>query len=237
MNIANIARATLVAALLMVAAGPLHRFGVISWQVSLGLFVGAALLAGIGACWCLVQLLRRRGGTVTVIAAAAGLAAAAIPLAVVVNSADKPPINDISTDTANPPTFQAIDAAIRGNDVSPIAYNPAFAPQQERAYPDVRPLDLPLEPGQAFDVALAACNKDWQIILADRNAGRIEAVEQSMWWGYKDDIVIRLTKTPLGSRVDMRSKSRVGQSDLGANARRIATYLDRVASEMRKSRA
>lgn len=235
MNPANIARATLVAALLMLAAGPLHRFGVIGWQASLGLFVAAALLAGIGACWCLYQLLRRRGGTVTVIAAAAGFAAVAVPIAVIVNAGDKPPINDISTDTTAPPPFQAIDATLRGPDASPIDYNPAFAPQQARAYPEVRPLDLPVEPGKAFDVALAACEKDWQIILADRAAGRIEAVERSLWWGYRDDIVIRLTATPTGTRVDMRSKSRVGESDLGANARRIAAYLDRVATEMRKA--
>jgi uncharacterized protein (DUF1499 family) len=235
MNPRNIARATLVAALLMLAAGPLHRFGVIGWQASLGLFVAAALLAGIGACWCLYQLLRRRGGTVTVIAAAAGFAAVAVPIAVVINAGDKPPINDISTDTTTPPPFQAIDATLRGAGASPIEYNPAFAPQQERAYPDVRPLDLPVEPGKAFDVALAACEKDWQIILADRAAGRIEAVERSLWWGYRDDIVIRLTATPTGTRVDMRSKSRVGESDLGANARRIAAYLDRVATEMRKA--
>ncbi|WP_017667230.1 DUF1499 domain-containing protein [Sandarakinorhabdus sp. AAP62] len=235
MNPANIARATLVAALLMLGAGPLHRFGVIGWQVSLGLFVGAALLAGIGACWCLYQLLRRRGGTITVIAAAAGFAAVAVPVAVVVNAGDKPPINDISTDTTTPPPFQAIDATLRGADASPIDYNPAFAPEQARAYPEVRPLDLPLEPGKAFDVALAACDPGWQIILADRAAGRIEAVERSTWWGYSDDVVIRLTATPTGTRVDMRSKSRVGQSDLGANAQRIAAYLDRVAAEMRKA--
>ena len=235
MNPANIARATLVAALLMLGAGPMHRFGIIGWQGSLGLFVAAALLAGIGALWCLYQLLRRRGGTITVIAAAAGLAAAAIPVAVVMNASDKPPINDISTDTINPPAFVAIDSALRGGDASPLAYNPAFAPQQVRAYPDVRPLDLPLEPGKAFDVAMAACSQDWQIVQADRAAGRIEAIEQSLWWGYKDDIVIRLTRTAQGTRVDVRSKARVGESDLGANARRIAAYLDRVATEMRKA--
>lgn len=235
MNPANIARATLAAAVLMLAAGPLHRFGVIGWQASLGLFVGAALLAGLGAAWCLFQLLRRRGGTITVIAAAAGFAAAAIPVAVVFNASDKPPINDISTDTSNPPAFVAIDAALRGPDASPLEYNPAFAPQQARAYPLVRPLDLPLDAGKAFDVAMGAVDKDWQIILADRAAGRIEAVERSLWWGYRDDIVIRLTATPTGTRVDVRSKSRVGESDLGANARRIAAYLDRVAAEMRKA--
>ena len=126
---------------------------------------------------------------------------------------------------------------LRGADASPLAYNPAFAPQQERAYPDVRPLDLPVEPGKAFDIAMAACDKNWQIVLADRVAGRIEAVEQSLWWGYRYDIVIRVTPTETGSRVDMRSKSRVGESDLGANARRIAAYLDQLAVQMRKAGA
>lgn len=234
MNPANIARATLVAALLMVLAGPLHRFGVIGWQASLGLFVSAALLAGLGAAWCLYQLLRRKGGTITVIAAAAGFAAAAVPVAVVMNASDKPPINDISTDTASPPAFVAIDAALRGADASPIDYNPAFAAQQARAYPQVRPLDLPVTPDKAFDIALAAADPGWQIILADRPKGRIEAVERSLWWGYRDDIVVRLTATATGTRIDVRSKSRVGESDLGANARRITAYLDRVAAGMRK---
>jgi uncharacterized protein (DUF1499 family) len=235
MSIGNIARATLAAALLVVLAGPLHRFGLIGWQVSLGLFVIAALLAGLGGLWCLWQLLRRRGGTLGVIAAAVGLAAVAVPISVVAGASDKPPINDISTDTIDPPAFQAIDPKLRGPDAGPIEYNPAFAPQQARAYPEVRPLDLPVAPGAAFDLAMKACNPDWQIVRADRASGRIEAVEQSLWWGYRDDIVIRLTPTEAGTRVDMRSKSRVGEGDLGANARRIAAYLDRLAVQMRKA--
>jgi uncharacterized protein (DUF1499 family) len=96
-------------------------------------------------------------------------------------------------------------------------------------------LDLPVPPGQAFDLAMKACDSGWQIVLADRATGRIEAVEQSKWWGFRDDVVIRLTATPTGTRVDVRSKSRVGESDLGANARRIAAYLDRLAVAMRKA--
>jgi uncharacterized protein (DUF1499 family) len=160
-----------------------------------------------------------------------------VPVSVVVGAGDKPPINDISTDTVNPPPFEAIDATLRGPDAGPIEYNPAFAPQQARAYPEVRPLDLPVPPGAAFDLAMKACNPDWQIVRADRATGRIEAVEQSLWWGYRDDIVIRVTPTETGSRVDMRSKSRVGESDLGANARRIAAYLDQLAVQMRKAGA
>jgi uncharacterized protein (DUF1499 family) len=232
----NIARATLAAAVLVLAAGPLLNFGLLPWQAALGLFGASALLAGAGALWCLWQLLRRRGGTVTVIAAAAGLAAAAIPATLVVDAADKPEINDISTDTENPPAFLAIDETLRGTDANPLTYNPAFAPQQARAYPGVRPLDLPVPPGQAFDLALKAAD-GWQIILADRNAGRIEAVARVPWWGFRDDIVIRLTPTPAGTRVDVRSKSRVGNGDLGVNARRIAAYLDRLAEVMRKAGA
>jgi uncharacterized protein (DUF1499 family) len=232
---ANIARATLAAALLVLLAGPLHRFGLVGWQAALGLFAMAALLAGIGAIWCLVQLLRRRGGTITVIAAAVGFAALAAIVSLVVAGADKPPINDISTDTGTPPAFNAINSDVRGPDVSPIGYNPAFAPQQARAYPEIRALDLPVPADQAFDLALAACKQDWQIIATDRAAGRIEAVERSAWWGFSDDVVIRLTTTPTGTRVDVRSKSRVGESDLGANARRIAAYLDRLAELMRKA--
>ncbi|WP_439546947.1 DUF1499 domain-containing protein [Sandarakinorhabdus sp.] len=232
---ANIARATLGAALLVLLAGPLHRFEVLGWLPALGLFAMGAVLAGIGAIWCLVQLLRRRGGTITVVAAAVGFAALAVLVSLIVAGGDKPPINDISTDTGNPPAFVAIDASVRGEDVNPIGYNPAFAPQQARAYPEIRPLDLPVPPDQAFELALAACNKDWQIITANRTAGRIEAVERSGWWGYRDDVVIRVTAAPAGARIDVRSKSRVGEGDFGANARRIAAYLDRLAVLMRKA--
>ncbi|WP_353218473.1 DUF1499 domain-containing protein [Sandarakinorhabdus sp.] len=233
----NIARATLAAAVMVPLAGPLHRFDVLGWQAGLGLFAMAALLAGIGAIWCLVLLLRRRGGTITVMAAAVGLAALAAPVTLVLAAGDKPPINDISTDTVSPPEFVAITADLRGDGASPIGYNPAFAPQQARAYPEIRPLDLPVPPDRAFELALAACNENWQIIASDRAAGRIEAVERGMWWGFRDDVVIRLTGTPAGTRVDVRSKSRVGQSDLGANAKRIAAYLDRLAAGMRKAGA
>lgn len=237
MKAANIARATLAAALLVLLAGPLLNFGLIGWQTSLGLFAAAAVLAGAGGIWCLAQLLRRRGGTVTVIAAAAGLAAAAFPAAIVIDGLDKPLINDISTDTKDPPAFIAIDAMLRGAGANPIDYNPALAPEQARAYPDIRPLDLPVPPPKAFDLALKACDRDWQIILADRAAGRIEAVARVPWWGFRDDVVIRLGPVAGGTRVDVRSKSRVGQGDLGVNARRIAAYLDRLAIVMRKAGA
>ncbi len=232
----RIARATLAASLLVLLAGPLLNFGLIGWQVALGIFAGAAAMAGIGALACLWRLLRRRGGVITVIAAAAGVAAATIPLAIVVMAADKPAINDISTDTTNPPAFIAITAQLRGDDASPPDYNSAFAPVQSRAYPQIRPLDLPLTQDKAFKLALAAC-KGWEIIAADAEQGRIEAVARVPWWGFRDDVVIRLTPIAGGTRIDIRSKSRIGEGDLGVNARRISAWLDRLAASVRKAGA
>jgi uncharacterized protein (DUF1499 family) len=70
----------------------------------------------------------------------------------------------------------------------------------------------------------------WQIVTADKSTGRIEATDTTRWFGFKDDIVVRLTPWGAGTRVDLRSVSRVGRSDIGTNARRIRRYLDRLQS-------
>jgi uncharacterized protein (DUF1499 family) len=68
----------------------------------------------------------------------------------------------------------------------------------------------------------------WEIVAADPAARRIEATDQTFWFGFKDDVVIRLTAADGGTVLDVRSKSRVGRGDVGTNARRIRSYLDRV---------
>jgi uncharacterized protein (DUF1499 family) len=97
---------------------------------------------------------------------------------------------------------------------------------QRKAYPDIIPLMHTVPPDQAFERALAVARRlGWQIIDADKNAGRIEAVATTFWFGFKDDIVIRLKQQNSGSRIDIRSESRVGVSDLGKNAERIRKFL------------
>ena len=84
---------------------------------------------------------------------------------------------------------------------------------------------MPLD--QAFNRALAVAQESgWTIVTADSASGHIEATDTSRWFGFEDDIVIRLTPWGAGTRVDVRSVSRVGQGDVGANARRIRRYLD-----------
>jgi uncharacterized protein (DUF1499 family) len=219
----------MVVALLVLLAGPATKFGFLPWQAGLGIFAVAALLAGIGGLFSGVSLLRRRGGLAAVIAAAAGIAAFAVLMASVVAGRAVPPINDITTDLANPPAFVTITAATRGTDAVPLGYDPSFAAQQAAAYPEVRPLIVALPPAEVFPKLLAAAEAmDWAIVSSDQASGRIEATATVPWWGFKDDIVVVMSPDGVGTRVDVRSKSRVGKSDLGVNAERIQDYLGRV---------
>jgi uncharacterized protein (DUF1499 family) len=225
----RIARATIAAAVLVLLAGPLMAMSILPWQVGLGMFVVAAILAGIGGLFSLIALLRRRGGLMAVIAAAAGVAAFAVPAAIIAMGSSVPPINDITTNPANPPQFIAITAETRGPDAAPLAYDPAFAAQQTAAYPDVKPLIVQLPPAEVFPKMLeAAKSMDWAIVASDPVAGRIEATATVPWWGFKDDIVVVMTPDGTGTRIDVRSKSRVGKSDLGVNAERIKEYLGKI---------
>ncbi|MHB8881064.1 MAG: DUF1499 domain-containing protein [Thermodesulfovibrionales bacterium] len=143
-----------------------------------------------------------------------------------------PRINDITTDTETPPQFIAIRRLLRENEHSTVYGGKEVAAQQQKAYPDIVPLMLPFPPDQAFDRALAvARQRGWQIIDTDKGAGRIEAVDTTFWFGFKDDIVIRLSRHTAGSRVDIRSRSRVGLSDLGKNAERIRRFLREMKKE------
>jgi uncharacterized protein (DUF1499 family) len=226
---ARIARATIAAAVVVLLAGPATRFGLLSWKAGLGLYAVAGLLAGIGALIAVVALLRRRGGRVAVVAAAVGAAAFAVPMTTVVGARAVPPINDITTDPANPPAFVAITAATRGADAAPLTYDPGFAAQQAAAYPAVKPLVVAPPPAEVYPKLLAAAEAmGWEIVSSDAAAGRIEATATMPWWGFKDDVVVVMRPEGTGTRVDVRSKSRVGRSDLGVNAARIEEYLGRI---------
>ncbi len=140
-----------------------------------------------------------------------------------------PRIHDITTDTAHPPEFVAT-LPLRAGAPNPPGYDgKEVAELQRKAYPDIRPLELPVPPQQAFSKALAAAEAmGWEIVAQDPAAGRIEAVATTLWFDFKDDVVIRVAEAGRGSRIDIRSKSRVGRSDIGTNARRIRAYLERL---------
>ena len=154
------------------------------------------------------------------------LVAIAPPLIAFSRAKSVPPIHDISTDTVDPPGFVTL-LEVRNQSPNGSAYGgAAIAEQQRKAYADVKPLDVTSPPGETVQRAIdAARAMKWEVMGSDAAAGRIEATDTTAWFGFKDDIVIRVRPNGGGSRIDVRSVSRVGRSDVGANAARIRDYL------------
>ena len=147
----------------------------------------------------------------------------------VINARSIPEIHNISTDVNDPPVFDEI-VNIRSSDDNPLVYNKdELAEVQLKAYPKVKTLISEINVEDSFDRALVVAKElNWEIVSQNSESGIIEATETTRLWGFKDDIVIRVrASTNAGlTSVDLRSVSRVGRSDLGANAKRITAFLD-----------
>jgi uncharacterized protein (DUF1499 family) len=202
-------------------------FRILAWAV-----VGALL----GAVLSLIGLIgtgkrKKRGRLRAVLGVMVGAVVAGFPATYMVKARSVPAIHDITTDWENPPAFSAI-APIRRGAPNSVEYGGAdVADQQRKAYPDIQPMLLDLPAGPAFDRALDAARlMGWEIVDANPAHGRIEATDTTFWFGFKDDVVVRVSATDTGSRLDIRSLSRVGRSDVGANAARIRAYLATLAS-------
>jgi uncharacterized protein (DUF1499 family) len=215
----------LLAVLLMPAGGLGNRTGVI--PMILALLVGMVGAALLGAAAIIIgTYVAWRGGPKP--SAIGGIVLGLVSVGIfgywLERGFGAPLIHDITTDIANPPTYEAV-VPLRGN-ANTLDYDPQVGAQQQEAYPDIVPLTLPEPPAEAFERALtAAQDLGWQVVSTDRQAARIEAIATTFWYGFKDDVVIRLTSAGAGTRVDVRSVSRLGRNDLETNARRIRRYL------------
>jgi uncharacterized protein (DUF1499 family) len=229
--------AALIGALMVVGAGPAYRlrllglgraFAVIEWGAWLGLaaLVLSAVLASFQR-----RASTRRWPAIILIAAIVGSLTFAIPYAMLRSAKRAPAIHDISTDTANPPRFVAV-VPLRAGAPNSVEYaGEVTASRQHAAYPDIQPMTLGAPPEQAYRRALdVARSMGWQIDASVPAEGRIEATDTTRWFGFKDDIVIRVSPAGTGSRIDVRSESRLGAGDLGKNARRIRAYLRKLES-------
>jgi hypothetical protein len=161
-----------------------------------------------------------------------GLVTAWIPWSWKQRAEQVPPIHDISTDLSDPPVFEAIQP-LRADAPNPSEYGgDSIAEQQREGYPDLGPLTLDAPPEAVFLRAVEAGREmGWEIVESDPDRGRIEATATTPWFGFKDDVVVRIRPERGGSRVDVRSVSRVGRSDVGTNARRIEEYLELLAGD------
>lgn len=103
---------------------------------------------------------------------------------------------------------------------------------QKAAFPDIEALVLPVPPDEAFRRAdQVAAAMGWNVVARAPAEGRLEAVATSQWFGFRDDIVVRIRPQGTGCRVDIRSKSRIGEADLGGNVERVRTFLARLKAE------
>ena len=157
--------------------------------------------------------------------AAAGIGVVLVVLAV--RAAGVPVINDLTTDPADPPLFRQA-ASLPANAGRDLGYPPGFAELQRACCPDLAPLRLPRPPLEVVALVTEAARAmpGWTVTASDPAAGVVEAVAETPLFGFQDDVVVRVRADGPGSRVDVRSKSRAGRSDLGANAVRIRALVE-----------
>lgn len=220
-------------ALTVILSGYGYQWG--WWHFSFGFTIipwgtGAAILGGLIAAIGLFRLTEKttnfiRAGSLSIFFALAAL----VNIGYWYNEVQQgyPPIHDITTDVEDPPAFDAI-APLRADAPNPVEYaGEETAETQQSFYPDLETITTPMSYEEAYDRALEAAREmPWELVDENKAEGRIEAYEKLAWFGFIDDVVIRVDTTASGSKIDIRSKSRIGRGDLGVNAKRIRAYIE-----------
>jgi len=200
-------------------------------------FASGALFGGLFATIvALIGIFLTRGGAdpdgrmKALMALSLSLGLLILVLAAGAPGSDAPPINDITTDLANPPAFADADLVpdYRGRD---MGYPAEFVDIVAKNYPELAPVTLAEAPTAAFERAAGAAEAlGWEVVAKDGGALAFYARDTSTIFRFVDDIVVRIQPTAGGSKIDMRSKSRDGKSDLGANAKRIRAFFAELES-------
>jgi uncharacterized protein (DUF1499 family) len=226
--------------LIILVTGPLgYKFLDVSLQTSLvSLLVslsGGALVFLVGLVYLVIAMQSDlgRNRNLVIVSMILGLLPVGIMGPQMAVAVDVPPIHDITTDTANPPQFVAI-IPLRENVPNGYEYGANEAWPAEKlgvatmeAYPSLKPIESDLSVADAVDRAESTLlAMGLEVVAVDRDAGVVEATATTFWFGFKDDMVVRVVGDGEGSRIDLRSMSRVGQSDVGANAARITDFFN-----------
>ena len=229
---------SLSAFLLVALPGPLYKYGVVDLGTAFtgfkfGVFAGIATLILL----VLQILFKRKTVTLgsTIMALLLSTIAIAIPLSMLNKGRSVPPIHDISTDLVNPPEFVAI-APLRADAPNPVEYaGVEVATQQRAAYPELQTLNYTQSKSELVEATKQVIDHlGWQLVNIDADQGIVEATDRTMWFGFKDDVIVRITDKGSERLVDIRSKSRVGGSDLGKNAERIHGFIEELDSILTK---
>jgi uncharacterized protein (DUF1499 family) len=228
--------------LIALLSGQLNRFflaglgtAFMTLLAGLGLTVIGTVAGIVGVT---IAMLKRSStaGIAPMVAIVAGLGVTAYVCSWIVKANSAPPVHDITTDPTHPPAFVAvIPLREHAHAVNPPGYvrhmrvgdKMIDVPQLQREhYPDIKPLHLVLLPDQALAKAREVAGEmGWRVDAYVPAQGRLEATAYTFFFDFKDDVVVRVSASGAGSRVDVRSESRVGVSDVGTNAARIRRFL------------
>jgi uncharacterized protein (DUF1499 family) len=224
-----------VAALMLLVAGPVGwRVGWWSYRIAFTTLMpdafycgAAAMVVSVVALVLSIRQVQRRGLWRAVLGLAIGAVVAYFPWHANEMRGRYPSMHDITTDSGDPPSLEFAAAMRVAEHGDTTAYPGAdTAAIQQRFYPGIAPATLDLPPPQAFDRVLAIVRaKGWTIIKTDAAGGIIDAYDRSFWFGFTDDIAIRVAASGAGSRVDIRTASRQGRGDFGVNAARVRGFL------------
>ncbi|PPC99025.1 MAG: hypothetical protein CTY31_11460 [Hyphomicrobium sp.] len=240
-------RLALFCLILLIAAAFLHRLFALPTPIALNIatasFVGAGIALAMAAVAGLdIWITGRQGAPRIVLASLISLGLLSVPLSIYALSSHWPEINDITTDTRDPPQYiQAQN--LRGTTSNPIAYpGSEFATQQQKYYPDLKTLNVPRPADETFEIVLQALAKLRYKTSSERapdiennSPGFVEFTEHTMMLGFPDDIVIRVTGSDETSNVDLRSSSRYGRNDFGRNAERLRILLKEIVTRLEAS--
>ena len=215
------------------------RSGLLEIKPAIATFAGALAIAGIAlllalAAFVVIWMEGLAGMGAALAAMGISLVLLAYPAYIGIRAYKLPLIYDITTDPLDPPRYEAL-ARVRPRDANPVAYAGLYAAdQQRRAYPDIGPLMVSATPQMTYDAAYTVVTKrKWRIVdarapQAARREGRIEAVARTPIMGFRDDVIIRVRADGDGTRIDIRSSSRYGSFDFGANAARIRSLMNEI---------
>lgn len=227
-----------VGALTVGIAGPLHRYFGVDADIAISVFRYGFYVAAAAIALALATVVptrpgeRRRGFVAAALALVIGVVASWAPITWLLHAREAPRITDVTTDTANPPPL-VVTLQFRQDASNPPAYGgESVASLQKASYPDIQPIVLKVAPAEAFKkVDQVAMSLGWDVVGRAPAEGRLEAIDTSTWFGFHDDIVVRIKADGAGSRIDIRSKSRVGRTDLGVNAQRIREFAQKLKAD------
>jgi uncharacterized protein (DUF1499 family) len=228
--------AGILALLLLLVSGPLYQAEILGLMNAFLAMRIALIVGAVAIILALIQVIFMRktiSWPVTGIAVLCAAVAIFMPLSMMNKAKSVPPIHDITTDLVNPPKFVAI-LPLRADAPNPAEYQgEEVASQQREAYPELQTQKYQQTAEQVFDAALAAVRSmGLEVVSSDKTLGLIEAYDTTTFFGFVDDVVIRIQSDGQMTMLDARSKSRVGMSDIGKNAERLNALIAGVAKNI-----